>query len=188
MTDFLKSLVPAYLACSGATSVVCCCHYNSFHYCLTGLLSRVNNQARLGLQGNLRKLLQQPFKAPNQQQQCFDILSRTYPSLFCHHNLPVPESSKHVKECIITGFSPNDIRVLLIRSTVWRGQWWNVDWVANRLVTWRINHVAQCLFGILYAATLRIAIPQVYQLLQLSGPQATNTFSIHLQYTQYINN
>jgi len=96
----------------------------------------------------------------------------------------VPESSKHIEECIITGFSSNDTRVLLICSTVRRRQRWNVDWIANRLVTRWINHVAQCLFGILYAATLGIAIPQVYQLLQLSGPQATNTFSIHLQNTE----
>ena len=94
----------------------------------------------------------------------------------------MPQSSEHVEERVVAGFSTNDTRVLFIGSAERRCQRWNVDRIANRLVARRINHVAQCLLCILYAATLGIAISQEYQLLQLTGPQATNAFSIYLQY------
>lgn len=47
---------------------------------------------------------------------------------------------------------------LAVTSSVRGGEGGDIDRVSNRLVAGRVDHVAQCLLGILDAAALRVSI------------------------------
>lgn len=61
------------------------------------------------------------------------------------------------------------------------GEWGDVDGVSDGLVTGRVNHIPQSLFGILDAAAFRVPVTQENQLLLLSGPQPAHTLPVHLK-------
>ncbi len=78
------------------------------------------------------------------------------------------------------GSSP-DRTQLNISPGIGGGEWGDIDRVSYGLVTGRVNHVPQGLFGILDATAFRVPVPQEDQLLLLPGPQPTHTLSVHLK-------
>lgn len=64
---------------------------------------------------------------------------------------------------------------------VGRGQWGHVHGVPQRLVAGGIDQVSEDLLVVLDASTLRVAVPKEYELLLLSGPEATDTFFVNLR-------
>lgn len=93
---------------------------------------------------------------------------------------PVPATDEPSVD-IVGAYGPSpDGPELAVTSSVWGGEGGDVDGVSNRLITGRVDHVAQCLLGILDAATLGVSVPQEDQLLLLPSPESTHTLSVHL--------
>lgn len=94
---------------------------------------------------------------------------------------PVPAADEPGVNVVGTDGASPDRAQLDMGPSVGCGERGHVDGVSNGLITGRVNHVPQCLLGILDASAFRIPVPQEDQLLLLSGPQSTHTLPVHLK-------
>ena len=78
-------------------------------------------------------------------------------------------------------FLSNNPWILFIGSCIWCGQGWDINGISYWLIARRIDHIPQSLFGILYAASFWISVPEKYKFLLLTCPQPPYAFTIHLQ-------
>lgn len=94
---------------------------------------------------------------------------------------PVPAADEPGVNVVRADGASPDRKQLNMCPGVGGGEWGDIDRVSDGLVTGRVNHVPQGLFGILDAAAFRVSVPQEDQLLLLSGPQPAHTLSVHLK-------
>jgi len=97
----------------------------------------------------------------------------------------VPGADDKVADVCDADGASQDVSELWVRVAVGGGQRRYVDWISNRLIARRIDHVTQSLLGVLDAPALWVSVSQEHQLLLLSCPKASDTFFIHLQYIKY---
>ena len=95
-------------------------------------------------------------------------------------HVPSPEISQSLCDALQTELLAHNAAVLFVSTGVGGGERWHIDRVAYGLVTGGVDHIAQCLLGILYAASLWVAIAQVDEFLQLPSPQSTYTLPVDL--------
>lgn len=95
----------------------------------------------------------------------------------------MPGADNKVPDVSNADGASQDVSELRVGVAVGGGQRGYVDWISNRLVARRVDHVTQSLLGVLNAPTLWVSIPQEHQLLLLPCPESSDTFFIHLQQT-----
>lgn len=93
----------------------------------------------------------------------------------------MPGADNKVADVSHADGTSQDVSELRVRVAVGGCQRGYVDWISNRLVARRVDHVTQSLLGVLDAPTLWISISQEHQLLLLPCPKSSDTFFIYLQ-------
>lgn len=94
---------------------------------------------------------------------------------------PVPAADEPGVDVVRANGPPPHGTQLAMAPGIRRGERGDIDGVTDGLVTRRVDHVPQGLFGVLNAAALRVAIAQENQLLLLPRPQASDTLSVDLE-------
>lgn len=95
---------------------------------------------------------------------------------------PVPGADYKVADVPDTDGASQDVAELWVWVAVGGGQWRYVNWISDRLVTRRVDHVAQGLLSVLDATALWVSVSQEHKLLLLPSPETSDTFFIHLQH------